>query len=69
MENLRFDSRALHGPDRQKNVHNCTRYPVYAGVAFNFESAEDMEVPSCIASLPMPILESPIPVLNYLNRP
>lgn len=43
MENLRFDTRALHGPDRQRDSHNCTRYPIYAGAAFNFESAEEME--------------------------
>jgi len=43
MEKLRFDTRALHGPDRRKDVHNSTRYPVYASVAFTFESAQDME--------------------------
>ncbi len=43
MENLRFDTRALHGPNRRKDIHNSTRYPIYAGVSFDFESAQEME--------------------------
>ncbi len=43
MENLRFDTKALHGPRQQKDSHNSIRFPIYAGVAFDFESAQDME--------------------------
>ncbi|MCF6248574.1 MAG: PLP-dependent transferase [Desulfobacula sp.] len=42
-QNLRFDTRILHGPGHEKDVHNSIRFPIYAGVAFGFESAQDME--------------------------
>ncbi|MDA3916533.1 MAG: aminotransferase class I/II-fold pyridoxal phosphate-dependent enzyme [Deltaproteobacteria bacterium] len=43
MENLQFETKALHGRGLQKDIHNSIRFPVYAGVAFGFESAQDME--------------------------
>ncbi len=42
-QTLQFDTRALHGAGHQKDTHNSIRFPVYAGVAFDFDSAEDME--------------------------
>jgi len=42
-QNYRFDTKALHGAGYQKDHHNGIRFPVYAGVAFGFDSAEDME--------------------------
>jgi O-acetylhomoserine (thiol)-lyase len=38
-----FDTRAIHGDIPKKDVHGAIRYPVYAGAAFSFESAEDLE--------------------------
>ena len=43
MENLQFETKALHARGFQKDIHNSIRFPVYAGVAFCFESAQDME--------------------------
>jgi len=43
MENLQFETKALHARGFQKDIHNSIRFPVYAGVAFGFESAQDME--------------------------
>ena len=40
----RFETRALHGHERQKESHNALRFPVYSGVAFDFAKAEDMEL-------------------------
>ncbi len=47
MEKLRFDTLALHGTAHRKDHHNSLRFPVYAGVAFDFETAEDMEDAFC----------------------
>jgi len=42
--NLEFQTRALHGNGSFKNPHdNAIRFPVFAGVAFDFDNAEDME--------------------------
>jgi len=43
MEKRQFDTMALHGTGTHRDAHNSIRFPVYAGVAFDFESAEDME--------------------------
>jgi len=43
----RFETRALHGDEvaeRNEANHNALRFPVYAGVAFDFATAEDMEL-------------------------
>lgn len=40
---LDFNTRAIHGPGLGKDFHNGLRFPVYAGVAFDFENAADME--------------------------
>ncbi len=42
-QNYSFETKALHGAGLQKDHHNSIRFPVYAGVAFDFDSAEDME--------------------------
>lgn len=43
MEELKFQTRAIHDltmtPDQQRSI----RYPIYSSVAFDFESAEDLE--------------------------
>ena len=43
MNELRFDTKALHGKGNETDSHHGLRYPVYAGVAFDYENAEDME--------------------------
>ncbi|NOX32668.1 MAG: O-acetylhomoserine aminocarboxypropyltransferase/cysteine synthase [Deltaproteobacteria bacterium] len=43
MNELRFDTKALHGKPKKKDVHNSIRYPVYAGVAFDYKTAQQME--------------------------
>ncbi len=43
MQELRFDTKALHGKPKKKDAHNSLRYPVYSGVAFDYETAQDME--------------------------
>ncbi len=42
--NLGFETYALHGNEAQREAHNAIRFPVYSGVAFEFETAEDMEL-------------------------
>lgn len=39
----RFETSALHGDGLSGDAHNAIRFPVYSGVAFEFENAEDME--------------------------
>lgn len=39
----RFETSALHGDGINDDAHNAIRFPVYSGVAFEFENAEDME--------------------------
>jgi len=41
---LKFETCALHGNGAQKGTHNAIRFPVYSGVAFDFDNAEDMEL-------------------------
>ncbi len=41
--NLDFQTRAIHGNYTETTSKNALRFPVYAGVAFNFDNAEDME--------------------------
>ncbi len=41
---LRFETLALHGNGAQDETHNAIRFPVYSGVAFDFDRAEDMEL-------------------------
>ncbi len=41
---LRFETRALHGGAVRAESHNAIRFPVYSGVAFDFDNAEDMEL-------------------------
>ncbi|MCP3891376.1 MAG: O-acetylhomoserine aminocarboxypropyltransferase/cysteine synthase, partial [Desulfobulbaceae bacterium] len=41
---LRFETLALHGSGAHGESHNAIRFPVYSGVAFDFEGAEDMEL-------------------------
>lgn len=43
MRELGFNTRAIHGEISKPDVQRAIRYPVYAGVAFDFESAEDIE--------------------------
>ncbi len=45
MKNIdqRFETSALHGDGLNDDAHNAIRFPVYSGVAFEFENAEDME--------------------------
>lgn len=43
MKQLGFNTKAVHGDVLKLDVHRAIRYPVYAGVAFHFESAEDLE--------------------------
>ncbi len=43
MQKLGFDTRAIHCDAPKKDVHGAIKYPIYAGVAFNFDSAEDLE--------------------------
>ncbi|MBU1696026.1 MAG: PLP-dependent transferase, partial [Proteobacteria bacterium] len=40
---LRFNTKAIHGIVRKKDVHNSLRFPIYATAAFDFENAGDME--------------------------
>jgi O-acetylhomoserine (thiol)-lyase len=41
---LKFETRALHGSGASEETHNALRFPVYSGVAFAFDKAEDMEL-------------------------
>ncbi len=43
MQSLGFDTKAIHGDGPKKDIHNAIKYPVYAGAAFCFESAEALE--------------------------
>ena len=43
MESLGFNTKAIHGDVLKEDVHRAIRYPIYAGVAFHFETAEDIE--------------------------
>ena len=43
MKKLGFDTKAVHGDVLKEDIHKAIRYPIYAGVAFHFESAEDIE--------------------------
>ena len=43
METIGFDTKAVHGDIRVKDTHKAIRYPIYAGAAFSFETAEDLE--------------------------
>jgi O-acetylhomoserine (thiol)-lyase len=38
-----FNTKAIHGEVLKEDVHGAIRYPIYAGVAFHFETAEDIE--------------------------
>lgn len=40
----KFETRALHGNESPRGNHNAIRFPIYAGVAFDFDKAEDMEL-------------------------
>ncbi len=49
--NLEFQTRALHGNGSFKNSHdNAIRFPVFAGVAFDFDNAEVFQVDGIIHS-------------------
>jgi O-acetylhomoserine (thiol)-lyase len=43
MQTLGFDTKAVHGATLKQDAHNAIRFPIYAGAAFSFESAEEME--------------------------
>ena len=43
MKNHGFNTRAIHGETSRPDNHRAIRYPIYAGVAYDFESAEDIE--------------------------
>ena len=43
MQKLGFDTRAIHFDEPRKDVHGAIKYPIYAGVAFHFGTAEDLE--------------------------
>ncbi len=38
-----FNTKAIHGNISKPDVHRAIRFPVYSGVAYEFESAEDIE--------------------------
>ena len=42
-KNLRFNTKAIHGRIVKEDVQHSIKYPIYAGVAYYFESAEDIE--------------------------
>ncbi|MBW2366752.1 MAG: O-acetylhomoserine aminocarboxypropyltransferase/cysteine synthase [Deltaproteobacteria bacterium] len=42
MVQLGFDTRAVHGAPLKTDAHHAIKYPIYAGVAFSFETAEEM---------------------------
>jgi O-acetylhomoserine (thiol)-lyase len=43
VESPGFNTKAVHGEVLKEDVHRAIRYPIYAGVAFHFDSAEDIE--------------------------
>lgn len=43
MQTIGFDTTAVHGRQPQAPGHRAIRFPIHAGVAFHFESAEDLE--------------------------
>ncbi len=43
MSKLGFNTRAIHCDVSKNDVHGAIKYPIYAGVAFHFKSAEDLE--------------------------
>ena len=43
MSKLGFDTRAIHCDVTRKDAHGAIKYPIYAGVAFHFKSAEELE--------------------------
>ena len=38
-----FNTKAIHGNISKTDVHSAIRFPVYSGVAYEFESSEDIE--------------------------
>ncbi len=43
MDNLRFNTKSIHGKVMKGDIHRAIKYPIYAGVAYDFASAEDIE--------------------------
>jgi len=43
MQKKGFDTKCIHGEVQKEDVHRAIKYPVYAGVAYHFETAEDLE--------------------------
>ncbi len=43
MKKQGFNTKAIHGEIPKPDSHRSIRYPVYAGVAYDFESAEEIE--------------------------
>ena len=43
VQTIGFDTTAVHGPQPDASGHRAIRFPIHAGVAFHFESAEDLE--------------------------
>ncbi len=43
MNQRRFTTKAIHGNTLKADVQRALKYPIYAGVAFDFASAEDLE--------------------------
>ena len=43
METLGFETKAIHDQAERSDANRSIRFPVYAGVAFDFETAEDVE--------------------------
>ena len=38
-----FETTAIHGDERGKDAHQAIRFPIYAGAAYHFDKAEDIE--------------------------
>ncbi|MBU3917608.1 aminotransferase class V-fold PLP-dependent enzyme [bacterium] len=43
MKEFGFNTKAIHGISSKPDANRAIRYPVYSGVAFDFETAEDIE--------------------------
>jgi len=43
MEKPGFNTKCIHGKRHKKDVHNAISFPIYSGVAFDFDSAEELE--------------------------
>jgi len=42
-DKLRFNTKSIHGKVLKRDIHHAIKFPIYAGVAYDFASAEDLE--------------------------